>query len=156
MQPKALEPTESVLLALMDSVREWQRVLDQTLCDAGLDYAKWILLRAIRQEEFVRHEPYLGQMLISAAHSESLLEALHADGWITYDPAGRPLIPPCAEPKVDRVWKGLKALHSVSVAPFSTEERHALTASLRRMKATLHDHSVRLGRQAERRVELAH
>ncbi|GAB7546629.1 MarR family transcriptional regulator [Cupriavidus sp. CuC1] len=156
MQPKALEPTESVLLALMDSVREWQSVLDQTLSDAGLDYPKWILLRAIRQEEFVRHEPYLGQMLISATHSESLLGDLQADGWIAYDPAGQPLIPVDAEPKVDRVWKGLKALHSVSVAAFSTEERTTLTASLRRMKATLHDHSMRLGRQAERRVEPTH
>ncbi|WP_050982903.1 hypothetical protein [Cupriavidus basilensis] len=156
MQPKALEPTESVVLALLDSVREWQRVLDQTLSDAGLDYPKWILLRAIRQQEFVRHEPYLGPMLISATQSESLLDTLHAGDWIAYDPAGQPFIPVEAEPRVDRVWKGLKALHSVSVAPFSAEERSALTASLRRMKDTLRDHSLRLGRQAERRVEPTH
>ncbi|MGE8369705.1 MarR family transcriptional regulator [Cupriavidus sp.] len=156
MRPRALEPTESVLLALMDSVREWQRVLDQTLSDVGLDYAKWILLRAIRQDEFVRHEPWLGPMLISVPQSESLLHTLHADRWIEFDPAGQPFIPAGAVPRVERVWSGMKALHSVSVAPFSTEERTALTASLRRMKATLHDHSLRLGRQAEQRVEPAH
>lgn len=156
MRPRALEPTESVLLALMDSVREWQLVLDQTLSEAGLDYPGWILLRAIRQEEFVRHEPCLGPMLISAPQSESLLNALHKAQWIEFDPAGQPFIPVGALPRMDRVWNALKALHSVSVAPFSNEERTTLTASLMRMKATLHDHSVRLGRQAEQRIATTH
>jgi hypothetical protein len=156
MRPRALEPTESLLLALMDSMREWQRVLDQTLSEAGLDYPKWILLRAIHQEEFVRHEPCLGPMLISATQSESLLHALHKAQWIEFDPAGQPIIPAGALPRMNRVWNALKALHSVSVAPFSTEERTTLTTSLMRMKATLHDHSVRLGRQAEHRTATTH
>ncbi|MGO4328523.1 MarR family transcriptional regulator [Cupriavidus sp. 2TAF22] len=137
-------------------MREWQGALDQTLSEVGLDYPGWILLRAIRQEEFVRHAPYFGLMLISVTQSEPMLGALQADGWIAFDPAGQPFVPATALPRVDRVYSALKALHSVSVAPFSSEERTALTASLLRMKATLHDHSVRRGRQAERQVESQH
>ncbi|WP_059412456.1 hypothetical protein [Cupriavidus basilensis] len=154
MRPKALEPTESVLLALMASVREWQRALDQTLSEVGLDYPGWLLLRAIRQEEFVRHAPYAGLMPIPVAQSESMLGPLQAEGWIALDAAGTPFIPDTALPRIDRVYSALKALHSVSLAPFSSEERAVLTASLLRMKATLHDHCVRRGRQAVRQVEM--
>ncbi|MGT2492427.1 hypothetical protein ACU4GD_22675 [Cupriavidus basilensis] len=67
-----------------------------------------------------------------------LLHTLHADRWIEFDPAGQPFIPARAPvPRVERVWSGMKALHSVSVAPFSTEERTALTASLRRIESHL-------------------
>ncbi|WP_420992191.1 MarR family transcriptional regulator [Cupriavidus sp. 30B13] len=154
MRPKALEPTESVLLALMASVREWQSALDQTLSEVGLDYPGWLLLRAIRQEEFVRHAPYAGLMPISVAQSEAMLGPLQAHGWIALDASGQPFIPAAALARVERVYTALKALHSVSLAPFSSAERAALTASLLRMKATLHDHCERRGRQAGRQVEM--
>ncbi|CAG2128493.1 MarR family transcriptional regulator [Cupriavidus numazuensis] len=147
MHTKPLEPNEPVVLALVDAVTAWQRALEQTLAASGLNYAKWLLLRAIRQNIFVRHEPLAGAMLIDAACSERLLSDLQGDGWIEYSgSAAAPQICAAAEGRLERVWQAVKALHSVSVSPFSSQERAALGTLLQRMKLTLSDHSERRNR----------
>ncbi|WP_224004714.1 MarR family winged helix-turn-helix transcriptional regulator [Cupriavidus pinatubonensis] len=147
MNNKPLEPNEPVLLALVDAVTAWQSALEQTLAASGLNYAKWLLLRAIRQNAFVRHEPLVGAMLIDAACSERLLSDLLRDGWIECaDSDAAPHICTTAEGRLERVWQAVKALHSVSVSPFNSQERVALGTLLQRMKLTLSDHSERRSR----------
>ncbi|WER44583.1 MarR family transcriptional regulator [Cupriavidus sp. WKF15] len=146
MHSKPLEPNEPVVLALMDAVTAWQGALEQTLSASGLNYGKWLLLRAIMQNAFVRHEPLAGVMPIDAARAEHMLGELQRDGWIEYSDSGAPRISAAAEGRVERVWQAVKALHSVSVSPFSSHERVALGALLQRMKLTLSDHSARRSR----------
>lgn len=146
MHTKPLEPNEPVVLALVDAVMAWQGALEQTLSTSGLNYGKWILLRAICQNAFVRHEPLAGAMLIDAACAERMLNELHDDGWVEYAGTGTPRISAAAEGRVERVWGAVKALHSVSVSPFSSHERVALGTLLQRMKLTLSDHSARRSR----------
>ena len=146
MHTKPLEPNEPVVLALVGAVMAWQAALEQTLSASGLNYGKWILLRAIWQNAFVRHEPLAGTMLIDVASSERMLGELHDDGWVEYSSTGAPRIPAAAEHRVERVWGAVKALHSVSVSPFNSHERVALGTLLQRMKLTLSDHSARRSR----------
>ncbi|CAG9172648.1 hypothetical protein LMG23992_02289 [Cupriavidus laharis] len=147
MQTKPLEPNEPVVLALVDAVTAWQGALEQTLSASGLNYAKWLLLRAIRQKAFVRHEPLVGAMLIDAACTERLLSELQHDGWVEYSDTTAPQISAGAKDRVERVWQAVKALHSVSVSPFNTQERVALGTLLQRMKLTLSDHTARRSRR---------
>jgi len=146
MQPKPLEPNEPVVLALIDAVTAWQAALEQTLSASGLNYAKWLLLRAIRHNSFVRHAPLPGPMLIDIAQSERMLDELRQEGWVEYSDAAAPAIAEGAHGRLERLWQAVKALHSVSVSPFSSQERVALGSLLQRMKLTLHDHSERRSR----------
>lgn len=146
MHTKPLEPNEPVVLALIEAVMAWQGALEQTLSASGLNYGKWVLLRAIWQNAFVRHEPLAGALLIDVASSERMLGELHDDGWVEYSSTGAPRIPAAAEARVERVWGAVKALHSVSVSPFNSHERVALGTLLQRMKLTLSDHSARRSR----------
>ncbi len=148
MHTKPLEPNEPVVLALVDAVIAWQGALEQTLSTSGLNYGKWVLLRAIWQNVFVRNEPLAGVMLIDAACAERMLGGLHNAGWVEYSATGAPRISAAAEGRVERVWGAVKALHSVSVAPFNSHERVALGTLLQRMKLTLSDHSARRSRGA--------
>ncbi|ODV42231.1 MarR family transcriptional regulator [Cupriavidus sp. UYMMa02A] len=146
MQTKPLEPNEPVVLALVDAVTAWQGALEQTLSASGLNYAKWLLLRAIRQNAFVRHEPLASALLIDGACAERLLGELQRDGWVECSDPAMPRISAAAESRVERVWQAVKALHSVSVSPFNSQERVALGTLLQRMKLTLSDHSARRSR----------
>ena len=134
MQPRPLEPNEPVVLALVDAVTAWQDALEQTLSASGLTYAKWLLLRAIRRGHFVRGAPLPGAMPIDVPQSELLLHELRRDGWIEYAEAIAPRISDTAASRLERASQALSALHSVSVAPFSPQERVALGSLLERMK----------------------
>ncbi|AQV93624.1 MarR family transcriptional regulator [Cupriavidus necator] len=153
MQPRPLEPSEPVVLALVDAVTAWQSALEQTLRASGLDYAQWLLLRAIRQGAFVRGTPLAGLMPIDVARSETMLDELRRDGWIEYAGTQAPRIAESAASRLQRTAQALSALHSVSVAPFSSQERAALGSLLERMKTTLDGHTarqVRAGTEAAR------
>ncbi|WP_454735270.1 MarR family transcriptional regulator [Cupriavidus necator] len=143
MQPRPLEPNEPVVLALVDAVTAWQEALEQTLSASGLNYAKWLLLRAIRQGTFVRGLPLPGAMPIDVAQSEQMLQHLQRDGWIEYAENMPPRIAEAAASQVERTAQAMSALHSVSVGPFSSQERVALGSLLERMKITLSDHTTR-------------
>ncbi|MBP0620475.1 MarR family transcriptional regulator [Cupriavidus consociatus] len=161
MQPRPLEPNEPVVLALVDAVTAWQDALEQTLSASGLNYAKWLLLRAIRRGDFVRGTPLPGPMLIDVSQSELLLHELRRDGWIEHAEANAPRMPRIADTaasRLERVSQALSALHSVSVAPFSPQERVALGSLLERMKIRLNDHTtrqIRVGGEAARQDKLA-
>jgi hypothetical protein len=158
MQPRPLEPSEPVVLALVDAVTAWQSALEQTLCASGLNYAQWLLLRAIRQDAFVRGSPLTGPMPIDVARSETMLDELQRDGWIEYADTQAPRIADSAASRLQRTAQALSALHSVSVAAFSSQERVALGSLLERMKTTLSDHTtrqVRAGTQAARQETAA-
>ncbi|MBP0628463.1 MULTISPECIES: hypothetical protein [unclassified Cupriavidus] len=156
MQPRPLEPNEPVVLALVDAVTAWQDALEQTLSASGLNYAKWLLLRAIRRGDFVRGAPLPGAMPIDVPQSELLLHELRRDGWIEYAEANSPRMPrisDTAASRLERASQALSALHSVSVAPFSPQERVALGSLLERMKIRLNDHTtrqIRVGGEAAR------
>lgn len=158
MQPRPLEPNEPVVLALVDAVTAWQEALEQTLSASGLNYAKWLLLRAIRQGAFVRGSPLPGAMRIDVAQSEQMLRDLERDGWIEYGDAPHPRVADAAASRLERTGQALSALHSVSVAPFSSQERVALGSLLERMKITLSDHTtrqIRVGTEAARQEKPA-
>ncbi|MFJ4289835.1 MarR family transcriptional regulator [Cupriavidus sp. NPDC089707] len=158
MQPRPLEPNEPVVLALVDAVTAWQDALEQTLSASGLTYAKWLLLRAIKRGDFVRGAPLPGAMPIDVPQSELLLHELRRDGWIEYAEADTPRISGTAVSRLERASQALSALHSVSVAPFSSQERVALGSLLERMKIRLSDHTtrqVRVGSEAARQDKLA-
>ncbi|MCY1351030.1 hypothetical protein D9M68_608040 [compost metagenome] len=158
MQPRPLEPNEPVVLALVDAVTAWQDALEQTLSASGLTYAKWLLLRAIRRGNFVRGAPLPGALPIDTPQSELLLHELRRDGWIEYAEATTPRISDTATSRLERVSQALSALHSVSVAPFSSQERVALGSLLERMKIRLNDHTtrqIRVGGEAARQDKLA-
>ncbi|WP_354684866.1 MarR family transcriptional regulator [Cupriavidus necator] len=152
MQPRPLEPNEPVVLALVDAVTAWQDALEQTLSASGLNYAKWLLLRAIRRGAFVRGSTLPGAMPIDATRSELLLAELERDGWIEYSDNLPPRIAESAAGRLERASQALSALHSVSVAPFNSQERVALGSLLERMKITLSDHTtrqIRVGGEAQ-------
>ncbi|BDB23837.1 MarR family transcriptional regulator [Cupriavidus sp. P-10] len=158
MQPRPLEPNEPVVLALVDAVTAWQDALEQTLSASGLTYAKWLLLRAVRRGDFVRGAPLPGAMPIDVPQSELLLHELRRDGWIEYAEAITPRIADTAVSRLERASQALSALHSVSVAPFSPQERVALGSLLERMKIRLNDHTtrqIRVGGEAARQDKLA-
>lgn len=161
MQPRPLESNEPVVLALVDAVTAWQDALEQTLSASGLNYAKWLLLRAIRRGDFVRGAPLPGAMPIDVPQSELLLQELRRDGWIEYAEGNAPRMPrisDTAASRLERVSQALSALHSVSVAPFSPQERVALGSLLERMKIRLNDHTtrqIRVGGEAARQDKLA-
>jgi DNA-binding MarR family transcriptional regulator len=143
MQPRPLEPNEPVVLALIEAVTAWQGALDQTLRASGLSYPQWLLLRAIHQEAFMRGAPLAGPMRIDAAQSETMLDELRQDGWIEYTGTQAPHIAERATGRLQRTAQALSALHSVSVAAFSSQERAALGSLLDRMKSTLNGHTSR-------------
>lgn len=158
MVTKPNESVEPTVVALIDAVTAWQGALDQTLSASGLTYAKLLLLRAIAQREFERGQGYRGAVFVDAKLAEHLLEQLHADSWIVFvDGQGRPCAPgdPDARPdilepvraRLSRIEQGVKALHSVSAAPFSVDERATLGLLLQRMKETLDDHRTRQARR---------
>ncbi|MBB3014326.1 MarR family transcriptional regulator [Cupriavidus alkaliphilus] len=148
MQPRPLEPSEPVVLALIDAVTAWQGALDQTLRASGLNYSQWLLLRAIRQGAFKRGLPLAGPMPLDAAQSETMLDELRRDGWIEYTATLAPRIAEGATARVQRTAQALSALHSVSVASFNSQERAALAGLLDRMKTTLDGHTSRQVRAA--------
>ncbi|SPA49460.1 MarR family transcriptional regulator [Cupriavidus taiwanensis] len=148
MQPRPLEPSEPVVLALIDAVTAWQGALDQTLRASGLSYSQWLLLRAIRQGAFKRGLPLTGPMPLEAAQSETMLDELRRDGWIEYTATMAPRIAEGATARVQRTAQALSALHSVSVAAFNSQERAALGSLLDRMKSTLDGHTSRQARAA--------
>lgn len=160
MQPKPPETHDPVVLALIDAVTAWQGALEQALSSAGISYVKWLLLRAVAQGKFTRHQSWQGPILIDPQLSEHLLGELHLEGWIVFahpekpgdaelaicEPSvtsAAPRIAPPAKCRFDRLFQSVRALHSVSVAPFSAIERATLSALLRRMQNTLHDHTSR-------------
>lgn len=143
MQRKPLEPSEPVVLALIDAVTAWQDALEQSLRASGLTYAQWLLLRAIRQGAFVRGLPLPGTMPIDAVQADEMLEQLQRDGWIAYAEDLAPQIAEGAVKRLERAAQAISALHSVSVAAFSSQERAALASQLERMKTTLNDHTTR-------------
>ena len=152
-----LKPTdagEPTIVALVDAMKAWQRTLDTTLSASGLTYVKWILLRGIARADYVRHEPYVSAVFIDVEMAERLLAELHRDRWIGFaDPAGRACGPtaPDGQPhiaehqrrRIERIALAMKALHSVSVSPFSSDERALLCRLLQKMQQTLNDHSDR-------------
>ncbi|RZT42400.1 MarR family transcriptional regulator [Cupriavidus agavae] len=148
MQPKALEIHEPVVLSLVDAVTAWQDALDRTLNVSGLTYPKWLLLRAIKQDQFTRGQPCPGAILLDVPQTERLLRELHADGWLEFPADGSPRIAASAERRIERAAQGVRALHSVSVCNLNAAERAALTGLLHRMTATLEDHSARHARHA--------
>jgi hypothetical protein len=140
------ESQERVVFDLIGAVKAWQAVLDQELSEYGIDYAKWVLLRAIVHGEFVRHETYLGPLRITAHQSEDLLAELHAAGWVAFTsepPKPEPFVPQAAMARVARVSQAVRALHSVSVAALDRQDRGMLSALLQRMTSTLHEHHHR-------------
>ncbi|MBO4122831.1 MarR family transcriptional regulator [Cupriavidus gilardii] len=150
---------EPTIVALVEAMKAWQRALDTTLSASGLTYVKWILLRAIARGDYVRHRPYLGAILIDIEMGEHLLAELHRDHWIAFvDGAGmtcgpalpeaQPVVPDAGRARVQRIAQSIKALHSVSVGPFSTEERAMLSTLLQRMQVHLNEFSDR--RHAQR------
>jgi hypothetical protein len=128
MQPKALDTHEPVVLALVEAVTAWQGALEQTLGVSGLTYPKWLLLRAIRHEEFVRGKPCETAIFLDVAQSEHMLGELSDDGWLSFDADGTPRIAPASVARMKRAAQAIKALHSVSAGQFSTSERAALAA----------------------------
>jgi len=147
MPSRALQASEPLVLALIEAVTAWQRALERTLSSSGLNYVKWLLLRAIAKGEFVRGAALCGPVMIDASWSERLLRELRDDGWLAFAGQEPPRIPAEADARVQRVGLAVKALHSVSVAPFNTQERVALGSLLERMKGTLHDHTQRQRRR---------
>lgn len=148
MQPLTADLPEPVVLALIDTVKSWQSALDHALATSGINYVKWLLLRAIHHGEFTRHQPWLGQVLIDAAMSEHLLVELQHDGWIRFEARtpGEDAVPVLVEttlPRLARIAQSVRALHSVSVASFNPQERATLGALLRRMNETLSEHTAR-------------
>ncbi len=154
MVTKPNESVEPTVAALIDAVTAWQGALDQTLSASGLTYAKLLLLRAISNGEFARGKGYRGAVFVDAKLAEHLLAQLQADAWIVFvDAHGQPCAaadadarPTIAEPmraRLARIEQGVKALHSVSAAPFSADERATLGVLLQRMKETLDDHRSR-------------
>ena len=150
MQPKALEIHEPVVLSLVDAVTAWQGALDQTLSVSGLTYPKWLLLRAIRLDEFTRGQPCQGAIFLDVPQTERLLRELHADGWLEFPADGTPQIALDAVPRLERAGQAVRALHSVSVGHLAPAERAALTSLLHRMTTTLGDHAERHNRRAAR------
>lgn len=148
MQPNALDIHEPVVLALVEAVTAWQSALEQTLSVSGLTYPKWLLLRAIRQEEFTRGKPCEAAIFLDVPLSERLLRELGNDGWLDFDADGAPHIAPAASARIKRAAQAIKALHSVSVGQFGTAERATLSGLLHRMTATLEDHAARHRRHA--------
>ncbi|ABF08068.1 hypothetical protein ACUXAV_003875 [Cupriavidus metallidurans] len=148
MQPKALDTHEPVVLALVEAVTAWQGALEQTLGVSGLTYPKWLLLRAIRHEEFVRGKPCETAIFLDVAQSEHMLRELGDDGWLSFDADGTPRIAPASVARMKRAAQAIKALHSVSAGQFSTSERAALSSLLHRMTTTLEDHVARHIRHA--------
>ncbi|AOY93672.1 hypothetical protein BKK79_19070 [Cupriavidus sp. USMAA2-4] len=148
MPSSALEASEPLILALTDAMTAWQGALELTLSAAGLSYVKWLLLRAIARGNFTRGAALCGPVLIDPPWSERLLRELRDDGWLSFAGSEAPRIRTDAEDRVRRVWQAVKALHSVSVAPFNAQERVALGSLLERMKGTLHDHTGRQRRLA--------
>lgn len=153
---------EPTIVALVEAMKAWQRALDTTLSTSGLTYVKWILLRAIARGDYVRHRPYLGAILIDVEMGEHLLAELHRDRWIGFvDGAGmtcgpalpeaQPVVPEAERARVQRIAQSIKALHSVSVSPFSSDERAMLSTLLQRMQANLNGFSDR--RDAQRADE---
>lgn len=152
-----LKPTdagEPTIVALADAMKAWQRALDTTLSASGLSYVKWILLRGIARGDYVRHEPYVSAVLIDVEMAERLLAQLYRDRWIAFvDHAGnacgptadhaQPVIAEHQRRRVERIALSVKALHSVSVSPFSTDERAVLCRLLQKMQHTLDEHSDR-------------
>lgn len=150
---------EPTIVALVEAMKAWQRALDSTLSTSGLTYVKWILLRAIARGDYVRHQPYLGAILIDVEMGEHLLAELHRDRWIAFvDGAGmtcgpalpeaQPVVPEAERARVQRIAQSIKALHSVSVSPFSSDERTMLSTLLQRMQVNLNEFSDR--RDAQR------
>ncbi len=150
MQPKALEIHEPVVLSLVDAVTAWQSALDQTLSLSGLTYPKWLLLRAIRLDQFTRGQPCQGAIFLDVPQTERMLRELHADGWLEFPDDGTTRIAPEAWPRLERAAQAVRALHSVSVGQLASAERAALTSLLHRMTTTLDDHAQRHNRRAAR------
>jgi hypothetical protein len=157
--PKPLDTNEPVVMALIDAVTSWQGALEQALSTSGLDYVKWVLLRTISREEFMRGQYCRGPVLIDPGLAEHLLAELYRDGWIVFrDQLGhlagpesetaQPVIPADSHARFDRVSQSVKALHSVSVSPFAPQDRVALGTLLRRMKDTLDEHADRQCKRA--------
>ncbi len=143
MQPRPLEPSEPVVLALVDAVTAWQSALEQTLCASGLNYAQWLLLRAIRQDAFVRGSPLTGPMPIDVARSETMLDELQRDGWIEYAGTQRPALQN-AQPT------GCSAPRRPSARCTACQWRHSIPRSVLRWHpagadevTTLSDHTTR-------------
>lgn len=145
---------EPTIVALVEAMKAWQRALDSTLSTSGLTYVKWILLRAVARGDYVRHRPYLGAILIDVEMGEHLLAELHRDRWIAFvDGAGmtcgpalpeaQPVVSEAERARVQRIAQSIKALHSVSVSPFSSDERAMLSTLLQRMQANLNEFSDR-------------
>ncbi len=145
---------EPTIVALVEAMKAWQRALDTTLSASGLTYVKWILLRAVARGDYVRHRPYLGAILIDVEMGEHLLAELHRDRWIAFvDGAGmtcgpalpeaQPVVPEAERARVQRIAQSIKALHSVSVSPFSSDERTMLSTLLQRMQVNLNEFSDR-------------
>ncbi len=145
---------EPTIVALVEAMKAWQRALDTTLSTSGLTYVKWILLRAVARGDYVRHQPYLGAILIDVEMGEHLLAELHRDRWIGFvDGAGmtcgpalpeaQPVVPEAERARVQRIAQSIKALHSVSVSPFSSDERTMLSTLLQRMQVNLNEFSDR-------------
>ena len=147
MPSSALEASEPLILALTDAMTARQGALELTLSAAGLSYVKWLLLRAIARGNFTRGAALCGPVLIDPL-GPRLLRELRDDGWLSFAGNEAPRIRTDAEDRVRRVWQAVKALHSVSVAPFNAQERVALGSLLERMKGTLHDHTGRQRRLA--------
>ena len=148
MQPKSLDIHEPAVLALIGAVTAWQGALEQTLSVSGLTYPKWLLLRAIRQEEFARGKPCEAAIFLDVSQSERLLRELGDDGWLDFDADGTPQISTASGARLKRAAQAIKALHSVSVGQFSVAERATLSGLLHRMTDTLDDHAARHSRHA--------
>ncbi|MGK9872227.1 hypothetical protein O6151_24045, partial [Salmonella enterica subsp. enterica] len=58
-------------------------------------------------------------------------------------PEGQPVVPEAERARVQRIAQSLKALHSVSVSPFTSDERAMLSTMLQRMQANLNEFSDR-------------
>ena len=148
MQPKALEIHEPVVLSLVDAVTAWQSALDKTLSVSGLNYPKWLLLRAIRLDQFKRGQPCEGAIFLDVPLTERLLRELHAEGWLDFPADGTPRIADAACARLERAAQAVGALRSVSVGHLGPAERGALSSLLHRMTTTLEDHATRHGRHA--------
>lgn len=158
MVTKQNESVEPTVVALIDAVTAWQGALDQTLSASGLTYAKLLLLRAISRGEFERGKGYRGAVFVDATLAEHLLTELHAHSWVMFvnaldhpctpdDADARPTIAEAMRARLARIEQSVKALHSVSAAPFSADERATLGLLLQRMKETLDDHRSRQERR---------
>lgn len=154
MTLRSTDAGDQTILALAAAMQAWQRALDATLSTQGLNYVKWTLLRAIAHGDYVRHQPYVGVLMIDVDMAERLLQELYRARWIVFaDKAGRscgpalhdaqPLIAAEQRARIDKIGLAIKALHSVSVSPFNLEERSQLCALLQRMEQTLNNHASR-------------